>query len=70
VDDSRSAKVFASFQDSLNKTIPEDAPGWIVARYEDLTGSCGTPAEPADPAAVPATEPAGQAPAQPAAPSN
>ena len=28
VDDSRSAKVFASFQDNLNAQIPSDAPGW------------------------------------------
>jgi len=43
VDDSRTAKIFASAQDSLNDSIPEDAPGWIVARYEALVGSCGTP---------------------------
>jgi membrane protein required for colicin V production len=62
VDDSRSAKVFASFQDSLNQTVPEDAPGWIVERYEALTGSCGAPATPAP--AEPA--PAEPAPAEPA----
>jgi|688.fasta_scaffold476835_2 membrane protein required for colicin V production len=74
VDDSRSAKVFASFQDSLNKTVPEDAPGWIVERYEELTGSCGAPAGPVDPAALPAPEggsdPTPTAPAEPAAPEN
>ena len=48
VDNSRSAKVFASFQGSLNETIPEDAPGWIVGRYEQLTSSCGTPSAPVD----------------------
>jgi hypothetical protein len=74
VDHSRSATVFASFQDSLNKTVPEDAPGWIVERYEELTGTCGAPAQPVDPAvppapgAAPATDPA--APAEPAAPAN
>ena len=41
VDDSRTAKIFASAQDSLNDSIPEDAPGWIVARYEALVGNCG-----------------------------
>jgi membrane protein required for colicin V production len=64
VDNSRSAKVFASFQQSLNKTIPEDAPGWIVARYEELTASCGTPAQPAAPA------PTDTAPAPAPAPGN
>lgn len=49
VDESRSAKVFASFQDSLDSQIPSDAPGWIVARYNDLTAAC------AGPAATPAT---------------
>ncbi len=62
VDNSRSAKVFASFQGSLNETIPEDAPGWIVGRYELLVASCGTPATPVDPAAAPA-DPAAPAPA-------
>lgn len=40
VDNSRSAKVFASFQDNLDAQIPTDAPGWIVARYNDLTEVC------------------------------
>ena len=43
VDESRTAKIFAQAQDSLNNSIPEDAPGWIVARYEELVGSCGEP---------------------------
>jgi membrane protein required for colicin V production len=66
VDNSRTAKVFASFQGSLNETIPEDAPGWIVSRYEELVASCGGPATPADPAPAPADA----APAAPAAPEN
>lgn len=44
VDDSRSAKVFASFQNNIDENIPDDAPGWIVARYEDLTRVCTAPA--------------------------
>lgn len=56
VDNSRSAKVFASFQTNIDESIPSDAPGWIVARYEALTGSCGAPV--ADPAAVTPTAPA------------
>jgi membrane protein required for colicin V production len=66
VDDSRSAKVFASFQGSLNETIPEDAPGWIVGRYEQLVATCGTPAAAPD-AAAPLPQ---ITPAEPAAPVN
>jgi len=42
IDDSRTNQIFANVQDSLNDSIPENAPGWIVARYEELVGSCGT----------------------------
>ncbi len=45
VDDSRTAIIFARAQDSLNDSIPENAPGWIVARYEQLVGSCGAATE-------------------------
>jgi membrane protein required for colicin V production len=56
VDDSRSAKVFASFQDNLNAQIPSDAPGWIVNRYNELTEIC-VPADGAAPATdAPATD--------------
>ncbi len=47
VDESRSAKVFASFQANIDKNIPQDAPGWIVDRYNDLTAACAAPAAPA-----------------------
>ena len=64
VDDSRSAKVFASFQSNIDDTIPQDAPGWIVQRYEALTAVCATaPAPSPAPAPAPATEPAPAAPA-------
>lgn len=43
VDNSRSAKVFATFQANIDDQIPADAPGWIVARYNDLTTSCAKP---------------------------
>jgi membrane protein required for colicin V production len=49
VDNSRSAKVFASFQVNIDETIPSDAPGWIVERYESLTNVCTAPAAPAAP---------------------
>lgn len=48
VDDSRSAKVFASFQANIDENIPEDAPGWIVSRYTDLTAVCAAPATTTD----------------------
>lgn len=41
VDDSRTVQVFAQVQNSINDSIPEDAPGWIVSRYEQLVGNCG-----------------------------
>ncbi len=43
IDNSRTAKVFANFQAAIDSSIPSDAPGWIVARYNDLTTVC-TPA--------------------------
>ncbi len=45
VDDSRSAQVFASFQGNVEEQIPSDAPGWILARYQQLTSNCDVPAE-------------------------
>ena len=45
VDNSRTAKIFARTQDRINEQIPEDAPGWIVGRYEALVGSCTANAE-------------------------
>ncbi len=48
VDDSRSAKIFASFQANIDAAVPDDAPGWIVTRYNDLTAACaGTAPAPA-----------------------
>ncbi len=41
VDNSRTAKIFERAQDSINEQIPEDAPGWVVERYEQLVGDCG-----------------------------
>lgn len=53
VDNSRSAKVFASFQTNIDETIPSDAPGWIVERYESLTNVCQAPATQVAPAPAP-----------------
>ena len=40
VDNSRSAKIFASFQGDINSAVPTDAPNWVVARYNELTATC------------------------------
>jgi membrane protein required for colicin V production len=45
VDESRSAKLFASVQDRVDEMIPSDAPGWIVQQYERLVNSCAVPAD-------------------------
>ncbi|WP_431300056.1 CvpA family protein [Tabrizicola sp. BL-A-41-H6] len=56
IDNSRTAKVFANFQANIDENIPTDAPGWIAARYNELTDVCladGTEAAP-EPAPAPA----------------
>lgn len=45
VDDSRTAVVFAQASEALDEQIPEDAPGWIAAQYDDLIGKCSANAE-------------------------
>lgn len=55
VDNSRSAKVFASFQTNLDANIPSDAPGWVVTQYERLVGTCGEPVTAPDALTAPAT---------------
>lgn len=64
VDNSQSARIFANLQTSLARQIPEEAPGWITRRYEELLGACetATPPRPATPAA------GGAAPAEQSAP--
>ena len=44
VSDSRSIQVFAQLQDRVQAMIPTEAPAWIMARYEELTSVCTTPA--------------------------
>jgi membrane protein required for colicin V production len=45
IEESRSATVFSRAQSAIEAQIPEDAPGWIVARYETLVGECGAPVD-------------------------
>lgn len=40
VDQSRTAQVFANLQGDIDEQIPDDAPGWILSRYEELVGVC------------------------------
>lgn len=67
VDDSQSARIFANLQTSLSQQIPEEAPGWITQRYEDLLGACEggapvrQPAETAPAEAAPAEAAPGEA---------
>ncbi|MBF9060038.1 CvpA family protein [Rhodobacterales bacterium HKCCSP123] len=43
VSESRSAQVFAHLQGQIEERIPDDAPGWILQRYEQLTSACVAP---------------------------
>ncbi|MCB2129378.1 MAG: CvpA family protein [Rhodobacteraceae bacterium] len=43
VDNSQSAKIFASMEGRINQEMPQDVPSWIRDRYRQLTGSCGAP---------------------------
>ncbi len=40
IDDSRSARIFASMTDSVQDQDPEAALGWITQQYEQLVGAC------------------------------
>ena len=40
VDNSRTAAIFTRAQDDIDQQMPEDAPGWVVSRYEDLVSNC------------------------------
>ena len=36
VDDSRTAIVFAQLSEQLDEQLPQDVPGWIAQRYDEL----------------------------------
>jgi membrane protein required for colicin V production len=40
VDNSRTAQIFEQMRGDIDEQIPDDAPGWIVSRYEALVGNC------------------------------
>ncbi|MBK4215716.1 CvpA family protein [Paracoccus caeni] len=61
VENSRSAQVFERLRGQMDEQIPDDAPGWIVSRYEQMVRGC-TATETIDlndtpPAATPETTP-------------
>lgn len=65
VDQSRSAQVFQQMSGQLNNQIPQDAPGWLAGRFEQLVRNCA-PTGPGVTGAAPApatTVPAAGAPA-------
>jgi membrane protein required for colicin V production len=55
IEESRSQRVFASFQANIDANIPSDAPGWILERYNDLTQACVAPQLETAPTPAPAT---------------
>jgi membrane protein required for colicin V production len=63
VDESRTALVFSNFQAQIDESIPSDAPGWIVDRYNELTNVCATGVAPSPAPATPAPAPAPATPA-------
>lgn len=63
VDQSRSAQVFRQMSGQLNDQIPQDAPGWLAARFEQLVRDCDATGATVTPST------ATPAPAAPAAPS-
>ena len=48
VDNSRSAQVFERMRGQMDQQIPQDAPGWVVSRYEQLVRSCAPSGAPVD----------------------
>ena len=40
VENSRSAEVFGQLSGNLNQAVPEDAPNWLVGKYEELVANC------------------------------
>lgn len=60
VDNSRSAQVFERVTGQMDEQIPQNAPAWVVARYEQLVRGCmaTAPVDANTPTPAPATAPA------------
>lgn len=48
VENSRSAQVFERMRGQMDQQIPQDAPGWVVSRYEQMVRSCAASGQPID----------------------
>ncbi|WBU55912.1 CvpA family protein [Paracoccus sediminicola] len=70
VDNSRSAKVFQRMTGQLDAEIPQDAPGWITNRYNQLVSGCAGAGITPDEAVAPETDAAGASAATESAPAN
>lgn len=44
VANSQTAQIFATLTTQIDDEIPNDAPGWLIGRYEGLTAACAAPA--------------------------
>jgi len=66
VEQSRSAQIFSRLRTQVNGQIPQDAPGWVVTRYEQLVRSCTPAGATLDTAPAPAATPAAGTAAAPA----
>jgi len=40
VENSRSSAIFGQLSGNLNEAVPEDAPNWLVGKYEELVSDC------------------------------
>ena len=40
VENSRSSAIFGQLSGNLNEAVPEDAPNWLVGKYEELVSTC------------------------------
>lgn len=40
VDDSRTSVVFSQVSEAIDERIPQDAPGWVAGKYDELIGKC------------------------------
>ncbi|SCY73797.1 CvpA family protein [Paracoccus tibetensis] len=57
VEQSRSAQVFERMRGQMDQSIPDDAPGWIVNRYEQMVRGCAATGAPVSPTSTPAAAP-------------
>jgi len=46
VDDSRTMRIYAGVEADINAWVPENAPQWILTRYEELVGTCAAATPP------------------------